>query len=673
MRQDPQTQANRRLMTVAALCATWAVLILGRLFYLQVISHGDYVRVARQQQTKVEPIPAKRGSLADRNGETLAMTVPAESVCVNPMRIPDRQTAATVFARVLGLDRVALSAKLEDAAKQKRGFLWIYRKASPQQIASLKSLPFDWIEFRHENLRQYPNGSLAAHVLGSVDHQEKGNAGIEMSLNAVLGGSPGLLRLLTDSRQNGYGSEVVSKPEAGWSIKLSIDSRIQYAAEHYLAQATIENRCPTGSIVVMDPYTGDILAMANYPTFDPNEPPESERELKARQNLSVSAPYEPGSVFKVITMAAALEATRLRPDTLMDCGNGRIVLFKRVIRDHKPYGVLSLADVLAKSSNVGTIRAGLQVGDAKMHDYVRRFGFGQRTGVPLPHESPGLVWPLERWRATSLGSVAMGHELITTNLQLARATAAIANGGILVQPRLIQSRVAPDGRELAEPAQKGVRIIQERTAGTLASMMEGVVRHGTGKAAQPVGYSAAGKTGSAQIYDPQTRRYTHEYNASFAGFAPMTNPRIVVVVTLNGSNKFGGLVAAPVFKQVAAAALRVLDVRKDLPDVLPETKEPLLAMNDLPPAFEDENVAQEEAEPAPVLQAAVLGPEPAPRFLAGPKVPAFVGKTLRRVLEESASTGIPVESVGHGIARAQSPPPGAILPPGERVRIQFVR
>ncbi len=664
-------------MILGAIVAGWAVLVALRLLYLQVVCHGDYVRLARQQQTKMEEITAPRGAILDRNGQPLAMTVPVQSVCVNPLRVGDKAAAATVFSHILGVDREKLLADLTTAAEAKRGFLWVKRRVSREQVARLKSLPFDWIEYRDDHSRQYPNGKTGAHIIGGVNFEEKGNGGIELGMDEVLRGRPGLQRMLTDSRRRGFDSEIIEQPQAGTSLRLTVDSRIQFVAERYLAEAVTENHCWTGSLVVMDPQTGEIYAMANYPTFDPADSPDNEAEVKARLNLSISAPFEPGSVFKVITLTAALETTYLRPDTILNCGNGRITLFSRVIRDAHAYSALSLADVLAKSSNVGAIRAGLAVGEERLYEYVRKFGFGTPTGLPLPAEAGGRVYPLKRWQATSIGSVSMGHEVMTTNLQLARAAAVVANGGKLVHPKIILARRKSGGPEVPEPSEQQVQVIKPETAVTMTSMMEGVVLHGTGRRAQPQGYSAAGKTGSAQIYDPAIRHYTSRYNASFMGFTPVHNPRLVICVTLNGATRYGGTVSAPVFKRVAEEALRILDVRKDLPETLPEDKEKeepddsKLAMNDLPPAFDED-----EQEPTLMQPAAVVketGDQAEVRYLDGPKVPDFTGKTLRRVLEESSAAGLALESVGSGIARAQFPPPGTVLPPGERVRVQFAR
>jgi cell division protein FtsI (penicillin-binding protein 3) len=387
-------------------------------------------------------------------------------------------------------------------------------------------------------------------------------------------------------------------------------------------------------------------------------------------NHASSVPFEPGSVFKVVTLAAALETTQLRPESMIDCGRGSITLFGRTIHEaHGGYGVMSMADVLKHSSNVGAIRIGMTVGEAHMHEYVRRFGFGERTGVPLPAESRGRLRSLERWSKLSLPSISIGQEVSVTALQLAQAASIVANGGLLVRPRLVLKK---GGQALPVPAP--VRAIKPETAMTMRQMMEGVVLPGgTGyPEARLEGYSVAGKTGSAQIYDVAAKRYTHNYNGTFIGFAPLNNPSIVVVVTLNGTHGnlgFGGRAAAPVFHAVATEALRVLDVPKDLPEAPPP---PVVAGNaadkdDLAIAdlgSREPNILEESDEETPVAKAT------AP---AGPRVPDFKGKTMRAVLAEAAEKGLPVIPDGSGVARLQRPPAGSVLRQGERIRVRFSR
>ena len=674
----PSDKAAARLNLLLWIALVWAAAIFGRLIHLQVFSHAALRSQAEAQQQRKLEVRAPRGAINDRGGRPLAMSLPVDSVAVDPRQIKDPGVAAGILAAILNLDEAALAEKLRSSAEGpgRRGFLWIKRKISPEESERLRSLKLDWIDFRQESRRYYPKGTLAAHVLGGVDHEEKGNAGIEMALEDELQGLPGSVLLHTDVRRRGYSSEVSLKPQPGCSFTLTLHEEIQYVAERELKAAVEENQCQTGSIVVMDPRTGDILALANYPTYDPNEPVgPGEKDRQARFNQAVSVPFEPGSVFKVITVAAALETTSLTPDSIIACGNGRINLFGRLIRDHDAYSSLSMADVLAKSSNIGAIQIGLKVGDARMYDYVRRFGFGKATGVPLPAESGGMVRRVSEWEPSSIGSVAMGHEVSATTLQLARACAVIANGGLLVRPRLILAHQKPGGKPEAEPLEEPKRIIKPETAIRVRQMMEGVVLRGTGKKAHLDGYTAGGKTGSAQIFDREKKVYTHRYNASFMGFAPVTNPRIVVVVTLNGAAKFGGAVAAPVFREVASTALRLLDVPRDLPEgSLPDLGEPtsvddlaIAGLSSPPPALP---AAAAAAGSAP---AAAGSPGPANVQALGPTVPDFQGKTMRAVLELSAALGLAVEVQGSGLARAQAPPPGALLANGERIRVQFAR
>jgi cell division protein FtsI/penicillin-binding protein 2 len=420
---------------------------------------------------------------------------------------------------------------------------------------------------------------------------------------------------------------------------------------------------------VIEPYSGEILAMSNYPAFDPNARRVTASDVAARTNNAISAPFEPGSVFKTVTLAAALENSSLGPESLIDCGPGVMRLFGRRIHDLHAYGTIPVKTVLAKSSNIGVIQIGLEAGEAKLHEYIRRFGFGRRTGIPLPGESSGLVWDLEKWSRTSIGSVAMGHEMLATSLQLALATSVIANGGTLPQPRLILWREKPGEGRAPEPMATPRRVIEPRTAITLRRMMEGVVLEGTGQRARFAGYSSGGKTGSAQIYDPVEQRYLHEYNSSFVGFAPVQDPKIVVAVTLHHATKYGGVVAAPVFREVASEALRILGV---IPDVPSRPLGPEPDVEDL----KDLAIADLGGGATRELEAVEPAARPEPQvtaYVRGPEVPDLYGLTLRDVLTECARLGLEIEYQGSGLARSQDPAPGTVLPVGRRVRVMFTR
>jgi len=670
---------ERRLVCLAGFVLVWGAAIFGKLITLQVVDHQNYVRKARARQEQMVEIRAPRGVILDRMGHRLAMSVPTESVLVDPLKLPNLEVDADLLARELHLDRAELLERIQSAHDHHRGYLWVKRGITPQEADDLRNLKLDWIHLDGGSQRHYPNGMLLAHALGGVDFEEKGNAGIEKALDSDLRGAPGKADILRDVRGRGVDELVSTEAHAGAAITLTIDERLQFVAEREIAAAVEQHGAASGSVVVMNPYDGQILALASYPTYDPNQPPGDENDVAARSNHAVGVPFEPGSVFKVITLSAALETTKLKPDTPINCHGGVITLFGRTIHDsHGGNGWLPMDMVLAHSSNVGAIEIGLQVGREAMYDYVRRFGFGQKTGLPLPGESRGRLRPLTKWGSTSLASISMGQEVSVTTLQLARAAAVIANGGLLVKPRIILKE-----GEQTLPVEAPVRAIRADTAITMRQMMEGVVLVGTGKEARLQGYTTGGKTGSAQIYDYATRRYSHNtYNGSFMGMAPLTNPAVVVVVTLNGTHGtagFGGAAAAPVFKAVATEALRILEVPKDLPDNQPPPK--LVAKNQL---LDDVSLADLGSGQPNILEdrddedASAQAPTPAANHAAAQPseagtVPNFKGMTLRAVLTEAWARGIVVQPDGSGVARVQNPAPGSALHQGERIRVQFTK
>jgi len=658
---------ERRLKWLAGLILIWGGLILYKLVSLQVVHHRHYAGLARARQEQIVKILAPRGTILDRTGAPLAMSVPTQSILVNPQKVPDLGLAADIFSMVLRMDRADLYTRLQAAREDGRGYFVVKKKAGWEETERLRGMAFDWIQIDTGSERHYPNGPLAAHILGGVDFAEKGNAGIEKVLEEDLEGVPGQERVLSDVNRRGIEALLESEPKPGAVLTLTIDERVQFVAERELAAQAEAKGAHSGSVVVMNPQNGEILALASYPAYDPNRPPDETENPEARLNHASSVPFEPGSVFKVVTLAAALETTQLRPDSMIDCGRGSITLFGRTVHEaHGGYGVLSMADVLKHSSNVGAIRIGMTVGEAHMHEYVRRFGFAEKTGIPLPAESRGRLRSLERWSKASLPSISIGQEVSVTALQLAQAASIVANGGLLVRPRLVLKKGGQ-----AVPAPAPVRAIKPETAMTMRQMMEGVVLPGgTGyPEARLDGYSVAGKTGSAQIFDVAHKQYTHYYNGSFIGFAPLNNPSIVVVVTLNGTHGnlgFGGRAAAPVFHAVATEALRVLDVPKDLPE---KPARPVVAGNaadkdDLAIAnlgSREPNILEEGEEDAPAT------------LVTGPTVPDFKGMTMRAVLAEAAEKGLPVIPDGSGLARLQNPPAGSALRQGERIRVRFSR
>ncbi len=677
MEDDQKENSVRRVRMFTRGCIFAGALIFGRLTQLQLFQHETYKKLSQDQQERNVRIYAPRGVIYDRRHEEFAMSVTHESVCVNPVQIPDIPANSDLLARALNLDRAEIMANIETMRAQGKQFLWIKREISTAEASRLRSLKLWWVYFRSESKRFYPKGTAAAHVLGGVDIDERGSGGIERARDKELLGEPGLLHTASDVGRRVFESEVRREPKPGKSITLTIDERMQNTAESELEKAVREHGATTGSIVIMDPKTGEIYAMANYPTFNPNDRPKTKADIEspARRNLCVLAPFEPGSAFKVFTLAAALDMNLVTPDTLFDCQNGSMTLFRRVIHDAHPHGTLSVSQVLERSSNIGSIKIALKLGNDLFYKYINLFGFGHRTLVGLPGEQSGILRPLRKWIPSSIGSVAMGHEISTTTLQLAQGCSAIANGGLLVQPHLV----------LGEPQRAPIRVLRAETANKMRFMMRGVVHNdrGTGKRARldAYGYSAGGKTGSAQIYDFEARAYTHRYNATFMGFAPANDPRVVVVVTLNntrtGNAGFGGAVAAPVFREVASTALRFLNVPKDLPDgflLKDDGKAPGsdLAIAGLEGAIPPEAEMVDEPSLPAVLASTAPGGV-APFVTEGPKVPNYQGKTLRDVLQESSAVGIDVEAEGSGLARQQIPVAGSFLRRGEKVRVHFAR
>ncbi|HEX4808195.1 MAG TPA: penicillin-binding protein [Bryobacteraceae bacterium] len=685
----PLFKSINRLITLGLILTGWSVLIVFRLVQFQVLAHDDLAKKGQHQQQQLEVIEAPRGAIFDRAGNYLAISSTSQFAVVDPKRIPDKATASALLARVLNLDAAKLQTAMETVASRKRhnGYLVVDAKVTDEQANELRALSLDWLEIRQGSLRTYPNHDLAAHVIGEVDAEGHGAAGIELKLDKELTGTPGLRRVNIDVRREGYAAEITRQPVVGKNVELTIDSEMQQVAQEAIQHAVTANHADHGSIVAIDPHNGEILALANYPSYDPNERLLAGEKPHGREDLAVVAPYEPGSVFKVITVSAALETTKLTPNTMIKCAGGVLTLFGRTIHDAEGgHGDLSVADVLAKSSNVGAIRIGMEVGAPNMYEYVRRFGVGKRTGIELPAEAPGMLRPLRRWQATSLASVAFGHEISVTTVQLARIGSVIANGGFLIHPHVIAWKQAPGEPKEVPQFPPPQQVLKPETVMTMRQLMRRVVLPGgTAQHLHLIGYTLAGKTGTAQIFDFAHHVYTHHYNASFMGFAPMNNPSVLVVVTVSGTTggpaAFGASASGPAFEAVATAALRLREVPRDVPQEVEDLEQKQLA--------ERAKLKRKHAEPidADTLASADVVTPPTEQEmreamgedavteapLDGPKTPNFVGKTVKEVVELAAGRGIDVDLLGDGVARAQSLPPGSAMVPGERISVRFSR
>src|ERR1700724_4013053 len=444
-----QNRAHVRLLIVAGVALLWITAVFGRLAYLQLVRHSDYLARAQRQQQRTFEITPKRGVIYDRNMHALAMSVPVKSAFAVPAEIVDESLAAHLLSGVVNIPQDVLQARLESS----RSFAWISRKLPPERVEAIEGLNLKGVYFQDENQIFYPKRDLAAHVLGFVDPDEKGLAGIEYELDSQIRSKSEKIVVMADARQRWFdGGE--AQRERGANVVLTLDEKVQYIVQRELLAAIEKTRAIAGSVIVMNPNTGEILAMANWPRFNPNA--ASEAPAESRMNRAVTALYEPGSTFKLITLAAAFDQEITRADEVFDCENGAIYIAGHRIRDHKPFGLLNVANILAQSSDVGAIKIAVRLRPPKFYEYIRACGFGSPTGVDLPGESRGLLPHLENWSAISIGSVSMGQEIGVTPIQLIPAVSAIANGGLAVKPHVVQTikrgeRIVPAEGPLAVP------------------------------------------------------------------------------------------------------------------------------------------------------------------------------------------------------------------------------
>ncbi len=610
-------------------------------------------------------------------------------------------------------------------------FCWVARKANDETIQRINSLKLQGIHFQKEPKRFYPARDLAAQVLGSVGMEDSGQSGIEHEFDDELRGRAGKMFISVDARRQWF-ADVETQPDPGENLVLTIDKNIQYIAEKELDQAIHDTQAIAGTVIVENPHTGEILALANRPTFNPNA--RKQITPGALTNRAVSYVYEPGSTFKLVTISAALEEKVTNPNELFDCQMGAIVYNGMRIRDSKPHGILPVWGVLAESSDVGAIKIALRLGEERFYKYIRAYGFGQQTGIELPGETRGLTKPVSRWSKVSIAAISMGQEIGISPIQLAGLISTFANDGVWVAPRILTGEVQPKGTPQTVAFHPGPshRVISPYTAAEMRSMMQKVVLEGTGRKAILEGYTSAGKTGTAQKVDPATGVYSKtKYIGSFAGFAPVNNPQIVVAVILDSAVGLhqGGQISAPVFKRITQQVLEYMHVPHDLP-LAPQHQLLMAKMKekDLEEGTPDHpgetlETAEVNSEPmkpsvaagvarAPspanaeatgnVVQAAVretvstIAPgsieeapaknsDTAPVKLpssgtvvldveqGGIEVPSFVGKTVRGAVETAQDIGLELDAVGSGVARQQTPAAGTHVAAGARVTVQFGR
>ena len=723
MRASAPKTPSRRLYIFGALLFLWIFAICFRLVRLQVVKYGDFVQRAQRQQNRTIPTEPRRGNIYDRDGYALAMSIDVDSVFAVPSEIHDQENTATLLGKVLDMDPRDIVARMQAS----RNFVYIKRKIDGETSNRVRELNLRGIYFRKEPKRFYPKRELAAQVLGYVGMDDEGLGGLEREFDDDLRGIPGQELISIDARRKWF-SRVERLPDPGQNLVLTIDQTIQYIAETELQKGMEDTKAIAGTVVVENPRTGEILALANRPTFNPNVfnnvPAES---LKDR---AVSDVYEPGSVFKIVTYSAAIDQHVVTPEDHIDCQHGSIDVFGMKIHDHESLGVVTIAEALAHSSDVAAIKVGMKLGDERLYHYIHDYGFGQQTGIELPGETRGLAKPVSHWSKVSIGAISMGQEIGVTPLQTISLVSTIANDGVYTPPRIVAGELPPDSKALPvvfHPAQQH-RVVSTMTAAQMKKMLEGVVLFGTARRAILDGYTVAGKTGTAQKVDPATGGYSKtKYVASFIGFAPVNNPAITIAVILDSPIGLhqGGQVSAPVFKRIAMQVLEYLHVPHDL-DVKSTQRQTLMAatkdsdLTDESPdhvgssaagrcrdglnhadgnrrsqAREDELLPLQQRQPkrprtkppglpdeTEIAQAAVpQPPTPAGQSAAngtvvldvdsGVVVPSFLGKPLRSAVETAQQSGLEINAIGSGVAREQWPAPGSHLPSGQHITVRF--
>ena len=650
---------KRRTIVVLSCLGLWATAVEARLVQLQVFDHTAMLALALREQQQVIHPAAVRGDIRDRHGEYLAYSVPAYTIIASPRNITEKAQTVTELCLALEDCSAAERARLLATFSTSKGQAYLRRPdaVSPSQAERVGHLKLKGIGLLADTQRYYPKGESAAHVIGFVGQENTGLSGIEYAYDDLIRGQPGTARVQVDARGHGMETRVDQAPTTGATVELTIDLYLQHIAERELAAGVEAHHADAGTAVIMDPRTGEILALANVPTFNPNAYDLSSAD--ARRNRAVQDEYEPGSTLKIVTVSAALQEGIWSLSDQIDTDPGYLQIGSRRIHDSEGqnHGVLSVEDVVVKSSNVGAAKMGLRVGAELMERYVQRFGFGHVLLPDLTGQSPGRVYAISELNPSALASLSIGYQIGVTPVQMATAVSAVANGGTLYEPHLVRALVRDGDRQPIEP--KAVRqAITPETAATLRSILEQVVLRGTGTKAAVEGFTVAGKTGTAAKIINHTYSET-AYNASFVGFVPSSNPVLTIVVVVDtprGGSYFGGDVAAPIFSRIADAALRHLRV---LPTVA--SRVGLVVTAPTPrPTLEP---------PAETVRPIVLRSADAP----GPRMPDVRGLTPREALRALDAAGLLMRVTGSGVVTAQTPQAGDPVSAGEVSNLQFGR
>jgi len=643
-----------RIVGLAALFLVLQVIVLGRAAQLTLLE-GEPLRVlAGRQHEHTVAMPSQRGSIIDRGGKRLALSVEAVSVYLRPKEFVLTRESSTQLAQILNIDRAAV----ERAAGSAKSFVWLKRRAAPREWNAIEKLNLPGVGTELASKRVYPQGDMAAQLLGIANIDGHGVEGLELKFNTALQGEAGVVVEERDAHGRPMLTSSVRRPlpRQGGLVELTIDSALQHVAEKELERTVDEFKAAGGLILALEPRTGEVLAMAQMPRLDPNSPDVS--RLDAWRNKAITDCFEPGSTMKPFVVATALDQREIRPTDRFFCENGSYAVGGRTVRDHEPYGWLTVAEVIQHSSNICTAKIGERLGRERLGNALRAFGFGRVTGVDLPGEIPGLFPDPMKWGRIHVVTNSFGQGSTVTAMQLAAAYGALANGGQLMRPFVVRKVLAEDGSTRLENHPRVVSTpISPATAKTITAMMEMVVEAGTATKAQIGGVRIAGKTGTAQKVDPKTRRYSlTDRISSFVGFAPADDPRIVVAVVIDRPRtaRYGGQVAAPAFKRFTEYALETMGVA--VPPQ-PETKR------------EKPGAKQPGAKPVPApLPVETL--QVAMQSYAG-GVPNLLGRGMREAMVLLDEGGFLPQVEGWGVVVDQDPRPGSDLAPGSSVRVRF--
>jgi cell division protein FtsI (penicillin-binding protein 3) len=670
MSDSSRGKKSLRIVAVLLGISLWSFCIVIRLVQLQIFEHNSFTERALQKQQVTRSILAPRGIIYDSHMEELASSVTVSTAVAEPRRIKNIVVVAQTLAKILGINPQELTARMTDQSRQ--SFMVIKRRIDPAAEKQIESLGIPGVYFVDESMRVYPNRELASQTLGFVNMNGDGGAGIELQYDKELKGKEGVFSFDVDARRRSFRVNVEKPPIQGRALVLSIDKSIQYIADRELAAGVEKAQARAGTVIVMESDTGKILALSNYPNFNCNTYNEFTADLW--RNRAVSDVFEPGSTFKVVVATAALEAGLTRPDELIDCQMGTIMIGKHPFHDHKGYGLLTFGQILEFSSNVGAAKLGLRLGQQRLYEAMRNFGFGSKTEVDLPGEIVGIVRNWHDWSGLSIGAISFGQEVGVTSIQILNAINAIANGGYRVRPSIVDRIIDEKGDLVKVNTPERIRLMSPQTAATVLEAFEGVVLRGTGRRAALEGYRAAGKTGTAQKivdghYSPT------KYVSSFIGFAPLPKPRITILVQIDEPRgvHYGGDVSAPFFQKIAQETLLQLHVPPD--KSLPLPKLEMMAANGsedyMPNATPVEPLKTESGSKQPKQEEQNVISIPLDSELV--VVPDFRGLAKRIVLSRCMDLGIRLQSSGSGVAAFQSPEPGTKIPFGATCSVTFLK